>query len=114
MARIIKQRILIRMGRSIIGPILPRLALNGKSEKHVSQEKSGHITCVSCGCEINLGREAFFYYGSPNKCSACRAMVGIKMKSGIRDTTMNYKPFLGSTIKHSSQRKMMNQENKRA
>ena len=114
LAGIIKQRILIRTGRSIIGPVLPRLGVNGKSKRYGSQEKRGHITCVSCGCEINLVRGVFFYHDSPNKCSACRATVGIKMKNGILDTPMHNKPFFDSSNEHSSQRSMMSQENKRA
>lgn len=86
MARIIKQRILIKQGRSIIGPVLPRLALNGTFKSHGSQEKRADVTCVSCGSEISLDQEVFCIYEGPAKCFSCSATLGMKMESGTRET----------------------------
>ena len=114
LARIIKQRILIKLGRSIIGPILPKLAENGALERHGLQEKEAHVTCVSCGCEISLDQETFCYYGGPAKCFSCSAMFGIKMESGILESTVPIKPLLDPPIEHSSQGSVISQESRRA
>ncbi len=106
MAQIIKQRILIKQGRSIIGPVLPKLAVNGSSGSHGLQEKRAHVTCVSCGNEINLDQNEFSTYGGPAKCLSCSTALEIKMESGTLET---YAP-----IGHSSQVRVISQENKSA
>ena len=102
------------MGRSIVGPALPRLAVNGTSKSQKSGKKRAYGTCVSCGCEISLNQEMLCYYGGPAMCYYCIAMVGIKMKSGILESVVPIKPFLDPPIEHNSQGNLMNQEDKRA
>lgn len=114
MARIIKHRILAKLGRNIIGPVLPRLAGNGTSESHGLNEKGDHVKCVSCGCEISLEQEMSSYGGNPAKCFSCIATLGIKMESGILETNVPVKTFIDPPVEHSSQGSVISQENKRA
>ena len=113
MIQIIKKRILAKLGRSVIGPAHPRLAVNGTSKSRGLQEKRAHVTCVSCGCEISLDQEMFRYYSGPAKCFSCSAMLGIKMESGILESVVPIEPFLDPPIEHSSQGSVINQESKR-
>jgi hypothetical protein len=101
--KIIKQRILAKLGRSIIGPAFPRLAANGTSKDQRLQEKRAHVTCVSCGCEISSDQEMFYYYSGPAKCFSCSAMLGVKMESGILEPTLPIEPVLDPSIEQSSQ-----------
>ena len=114
MAQIIKNGILAKLGRSIIGPVLPRLAGNGTSESHGLQEKRARVKCVSCGCDISLEHEVLHYSSGPAKCFSCIATLGIKTESGILETTVPVKSFLDPPIEHSSQGSVINQGNKRA
>ncbi|MBN1830882.1 MAG: hypothetical protein JW896_02100 [Deltaproteobacteria bacterium] len=103
LARIIKQRILIKQGRSIIGPVLPRLAFNGTSNSHGLQEKRSHISCVSCGSEVSLGQEVFCTYGGPAKCFSCGAALGLNMESGTFEINDPISPLFNMPIGHNSQ-----------
>ena len=109
----IKQRILAKLGRSIIGPAFHRLAANGTSKGLGLQEKRAHITCVSCGCEITSDQEMFYYYSGPAKCFSCSSMLGIKMESGVLEPTLLIEPFFDPSIEQSSQGSVNSQESKR-
>ena len=114
LTQIIKQRILIKQGRSIIGPVLPRLAVNGSSGSRGLQEKRAHVTCVSCGNEIYLDQEVFRTYGSPAKCLSCSATLGRKKESRSLETYTPIRSLFASPIGHSSQGSVISQKNKRA
>ncbi len=110
MAQIIKQRVSVKLGRSIIGPVLPKLAVNGTRESHRLEGKKVHITCVCYGCETNLDQDVFCYHGGPTKCFSCSATLGTRIESGIFETTVPIKPFLDPPIEYSSQGSVMSQE----
>ena len=112
--QIIKRRIFAKLGRSIIGPALPRLGVNGTPTSHGLQEEGTQVTCISCGCEISLEREKFCYYGGPAKCFSCSAMLGIKKESGTLEYAVPIKPCLDPPIEHSSQGSVMSQESQKA
>lgn len=72
--RIIKQRVSSKMGRSIIGPVLPKLAVNGSHKSSGLQEKRARVICFSCGREIGLDQEMSGYHSGLAKCSSCSAL----------------------------------------
>lgn len=111
--QIIKRRIFAKLGRSIIGPALPRLALNGTAKSHGLQEKGAQVTCISCGREISMEREMFCYYSGPAKCFSCSATLGIKMASGTLETNAPIRPLFDPPIGRNSQESVISQKNKR-
>jgi hypothetical protein len=52
--QMIKQRILTKLGRSIIGPILPRLALSSTSKIRESEQGKVRVECFSCSAIVGI------------------------------------------------------------
>jgi hypothetical protein len=110
--RIIKQRILAKLGRSIVGPAFPRLAVDGTSESRGLKERRSPVRCVSCGCEISLDQGMFAYYSGPPKCFSCSAMLEIKMETRILESTLQSESFLDPPVEKSCHGSVSSQESK--
>ena len=111
--RIIKQRVSSKMGRSIIGPVLPRLAVNGSHKSSGLQEKRARVICFSCGREIGLDQEMSGYHSGLAKCSSCSAMSRTGMENAILETNAPIKLLLDPPIEYSCRGSVISQENKR-
>ncbi len=89
--RIIKQRVSSKMGRSIIGPVLPRLAVNGSYKRRGMQEKKARVICLSCGREIGLDQEMHGHHSGLAKCSSCGTILRTGMENEILESNMQIK-----------------------